>query len=248
MIRTQALHGMVRFYLRSVRPDFELYASPVNYDPMTPDVPISTPVDFAAELAKATGRYYTQGMPEDTKVFQEGVMNVDEFLMQSDDFGARSSSSSTSTCSTASTRGCSSTTPETSTKSATSCGRRSTPTHPMYDPEVDPKYAGIIEGLYEDLDDLVGYTVEHMGDDTTLIVMSDHGFASFRRSFNMNAWLRENGYLVVKDPDPQERPRALRQRRLEPHPGVRNRHQRVCTSTYAGAKRTASSHRIGAKS
>ncbi len=31
MIKTQTLHGMVRFYLRSVRPEFELYASPVNY-------------------------------------------------------------------------------------------------------------------------------------------------------------------------------------------------------------------------
>ena len=28
--------------------------------------------------------------------------------------------------------------------------------------------------------------------------MSDHGFASWRRAFNLNSWLRENGYLVIR--------------------------------------------------
>jgi hypothetical protein len=30
--------------------------------------------------------------------------------------------------------------------------------------------------------------------------MSDHGFSSWRRSFSVNSWLRDNGYLVVRDP------------------------------------------------
>jgi predicted AlkP superfamily phosphohydrolase/phosphomutase len=30
--------------------------------------------------------------------------------------------------------------------------------------------------------------------------MSDHGFTSWRRAFHLNAWLREQGYLVVRDP------------------------------------------------
>jgi predicted AlkP superfamily phosphohydrolase/phosphomutase len=29
--------------------------------------------------------------------------------------------------------------------------------------------------------------------------MSDHGFASWRRVFHLNAWLHQNGYLAVKD-------------------------------------------------
>jgi predicted AlkP superfamily phosphohydrolase/phosphomutase len=33
-----------------------------------------------------------------------------------------------------------------------------------------------------------------MGKDTTLMVMSDHGFNAFRRGFNLNTWLKENGY------------------------------------------------------
>jgi predicted AlkP superfamily phosphohydrolase/phosphomutase len=31
--------------------------------------------------------------------------------------------------------------------------------------------------------------------------MSDHGFTSWRRVFNLNGWLRDQGYLVVRDPD-----------------------------------------------
>jgi predicted AlkP superfamily phosphohydrolase/phosphomutase len=36
--------------------------------------------------------------------------------------------------------------------------------------------------------------------------MSDHGFTSWRRTFHLNAWLREKGYLVVKDPNLEKDP------------------------------------------
>ncbi len=205
MIPTQSLTGMARFYLRSVRPDFELYASPVNFDPMAPAAPISTPDDYAAEVAAATGRFYTQGMPEDTKVVEQGVLAVDEFLAQAEIAGR-----------------------EIQEQYAYVLGqfdegllfyytgnvdqishvmwKTLDPEHPAYDPEVDPLYANLIESLYVGLDDMVGYTLENMDEDTTLIVMSDHGFTSWRRSFHLNAWLKEKGYLTVKNPDMENDP------------------------------------------
>src|SRR4029079_9315428 len=33
------VHGIVRFYLRRIAPEFELYASPVNIDPTSPIAP-----------------------------------------------------------------------------------------------------------------------------------------------------------------------------------------------------------------
>ena len=30
-------------------------------------------------------------------------------------------------------------------------------------------------------------------------MLSDHGFTSFRRGVNLNAWLRDNGYLHLKE-------------------------------------------------
>ena len=78
----ESLKGMCRLYLKQVRPYFELYVTPINLDPMSPALPISTPSSYASELAEATGRFYTQGMPEDTKAYSAGVFNADEFLRQ----------------------------------------------------------------------------------------------------------------------------------------------------------------------
>src|SRR5678816_3252491 len=78
----QALRGMCRFYLKSVTPTFELYVSPIDFDPAQPAMPISTPGGFAAELAQAAGRFYTQGIAEDTNALNEGVLGRSEFLQQ----------------------------------------------------------------------------------------------------------------------------------------------------------------------
>jgi predicted AlkP superfamily phosphohydrolase/phosphomutase len=209
MIPTQTLNGMVRFYLRSVRPEFELYASPVNIDPMAPAMPVSTNEDYASELAKKTGRFYTQGMPEDTKSLQEGVLTTEEFLAQAhiagqeiidqypkvlEDFESGLLFYYFGNVDQVSHMMWHVTDPE----------------HPAYDAEKDAKYAGLIEELYVGMDRVVGQTIDYLGEqageDDTLIVMSDHGFTSWRRTFQLNAWLREKGFLVVKNPDLKEDP------------------------------------------
>jgi predicted AlkP superfamily phosphohydrolase/phosphomutase len=54
----------------------------------------------------------------------------------------------------------------------------------------------VIEDCYRISDELVGSALEACDNDTTLIVLSDHGFAPYYRSFNLNTWLAENGYLA----------------------------------------------------
>ncbi len=204
-IPTRTLTGICRFYLRQVRPEFELYVSPINLDPLASAQPISTPEGFAEELAAASGRFYTQGMPEDTKALTEGVLGPEEFLAQSriahrelvDQwevvlerfqsgllfyyFGNLDQTSHV-------------------------MFRSIDPQHPAYDPEVDGPYAGVIPDLYRQADEIVGTTLEKLGDrppragGTRLVVMSDHGFASFRRAFHLNTWLEKNGYLAMKGP------------------------------------------------
>jgi predicted AlkP superfamily phosphohydrolase/phosphomutase len=39
-----------------------------------------------------------------------------------------------------------------------------------------------------------------MPEDALLVVMSDHGFTSLLRSFNINTWLLENGFITLIDP------------------------------------------------
>lgn len=194
------LHGMVRFYVRSVFPDLELYVSPVNFDPTNPDTQISSPMSFAAELAESTGRFYTQGMPEETKALEEGVLTQEEFMQQ-----ARLSAQDILAQL------------ETLVMSFNQERRafmfyylghldqishmtwKSTdPQHPAYDPETDPKLAAKLEELYIDIDSLVGRLVSQLGDETSLVVMSDHGFAPWRREMDLNGWLRDKGYLALK--------------------------------------------------
>ena len=196
----QKLRGMARFYLKQVRPEFQLYATPVNLDPLDPAMPISTPDDFATELAEG-GRFYTQGFPEDTDAISDGLFDEEEFLAQAalaadeirrqyerllsdfDDgllfnyFGFLDQVSHIMWGAT-------------------------DPEHPAYDEARDGPYANVIEDLYVEADEIVGETLarlDELGGSGTLIVMSDHGFTSWRRSFSLNTWLEQNGYLTVRD-------------------------------------------------
>jgi predicted AlkP superfamily phosphohydrolase/phosphomutase len=57
----------------------------------------------------------------------------------------------------------------------------------------------VIEELYSKMDDLVGKVLLRLDNKSALIIMSDHGFKSFRRGVNLNSWLYLNGYLSLKD-------------------------------------------------
>jgi len=72
------------------------------------------------------------------------------------------------------------------------------PTHPARAEHPVPEGRNVIEDLYESMDDLVGRTMARcQGEDTMLMVISDHGFNGFRRGLDLNRWLEENGYLTL---------------------------------------------------
>jgi predicted AlkP superfamily phosphohydrolase/phosphomutase len=185
----QELTGMARFYLRAVDPEVELYVSPINFDPLAPATPISTPNDYARELAEATGRFYTQGMPEDVQALKGEILTQAEFMQQARIvdrgllfyyFGNLDQVSHMMLHAT-------------------------DDQHPTWDEE-QGRFAEVLGELYQTADRIVGQTLDRIDGDTTLIVMSDHGFASWRRSFNLNTWLKENGYLALKDPNLKKDP------------------------------------------
>ncbi len=192
------LPGEVRFLLKRLEPHFELYASPINLDPYAPALPISSPADYAAELTAAGGRYYTQGMPEDTRGMNAGVLTADELLAQARITAAENFRQYDYV------------------RTRVADGllfyyfghvdqvshmmwRAMDPQHPAYT-EADAKYRQVVEDLYVEMDGVVGRTVASLGPDDLLIVMSDHGFAPWRRAMNVNSWLRDQGYLAVTTP------------------------------------------------
>ncbi|NIV47453.1 MAG: nucleotide pyrophosphatase, partial [Gammaproteobacteria bacterium] len=62
-----------------------------------------------------------------------------------------------------------------------------------------PEHREAIERLYLHNDKLVGRVLDKLRDGDLLFVISDHGFTSFRRGVNLNTWLRDNGYLHLKE-------------------------------------------------
>ncbi len=203
MIPTQTVRGMTRFYLRQVRPEFELYAAPINFDPTAPAMPISTPDDYAAELAEASGMFYTQGMPEDTKALTEEVFRSEDFVAQARLAGKEIAEQYRHVLAEFQERA----TPRflfyyfgNLDQISHVMYRPIDPDHPAYDPAVDAPFGTVVEQLYREADEIIGYTLDNLEEGARLIIMSDHGFAPWRRAFNLNTWLKDNGYLVLRNP------------------------------------------------
>jgi predicted AlkP superfamily phosphohydrolase/phosphomutase len=198
LIPTQHLPVEARFYLKRVRPELALYVSPLNFDPLAPALPISTPPSYAAELARATGRYYTQGMPENTGALSAGVFTPEEFLVQARIAGQEVLDQFPYVLSRFD-RGLLFFYEGNTDLISHMMWRPMDPGHPAYDPVNDPPFADAVPSAYEEADKLVTYALDHAGEDTLVIAMSDHGFTSWRRTFHLNAWLHQNGYLAVRD-------------------------------------------------
>jgi predicted AlkP superfamily phosphohydrolase/phosphomutase len=198
LMPTQQIPVEARFYLKQVRPHLGLYVSPLNFDPLAPALPISTPASYAAELARATGRYYTQGMPENTGALAAGIFSPAEFLAQAKIAGQEVLDQFPHVL-RQHDRGLLFYYEGNTDLVSHMMWRSMDPGHPAYDPVNDPPFADAVPSAYVDADRLVTHALDHMGEDTLLIAMSDHGFTSWRRTFHLNAWLHQNAYLAVKD-------------------------------------------------
>ncbi|MCE9613320.1 MAG: alkaline phosphatase family protein [Lentisphaerae bacterium] len=190
--------GICRFHLQSTRREFSLYVTPINIDPRDPALPISTPEDYARHLADEIGPYYTQGMPEDTSARRAGVFNDDEYRDQAeyvieeemrmyrrelDRFDS----------------GCYFYYFSSIDLNCHLFWRTLDPQHPLYTPELARRHGNFIPKLYQRMDDAIGLAMRRLGNDGTLVIMSDHGFGSFRRQFNLNSWLLKEGYAGTLD-------------------------------------------------
>jgi hypothetical protein len=198
------LHGAARFFAKELRPAFELYASAVNLSAASPPQTFTSPGDWALQLYGALGQFYTLGMPEETSALRDGVFSDDDYVRQV----ALVQKDSRAMLELALDRF----DPGDATFVYLSdidlqshmLWRHADPKypgmgHPARDPEVAAAHAHDIEHFYEDVDTALGRVRERLPEGTRLIVMSDHGFQPFTRKFHLNAWLRDQGYLVLKD-------------------------------------------------
>jgi len=80
----------------------------------------------------------------------------------------------------------------------TCSGERRIRSLPAFDPELAAKHGRVLGRLLPRDGRILGEALRAADENTTVLVVSDHGFAPFRRSFNLNAWLVQNGYLVLR--------------------------------------------------
>ena len=191
------LTGIARFYLKAVTPQAQLYMTPVNIDPANPAMPVSVPADEAARLQEAIGPYYTQGMPDDTKALAADVLDYGEFLAQ-DGLALEERRRQLRHELARFEDGLLFFYVHSIDQVCHMLWRTTDPSHPGYRDEF-ARHSDAIEREYEAMDDLLGEAMEAMGSAGEIVVLSDHGFAPYERSFNINSWLLREGYLKVRD-------------------------------------------------
>lgn len=199
--------GMVRFFLRQTSPHFSLYVSPVNIDPADPAQPIANPAEYAFELAEAAGPFYTQEMPEDTKALAAHVLTPHEFLQQSGlvlDERRRLLTHELKRFQKDNRGGFLFFYFSSVDQRNHMLARQMDPTHPFHDEDTPADLAGAMRNVYREIDDIVGWVLDEIDEGTALVVMSDHGFAPFRRQAHLNTWLEQHGYLTLKNPARRE--------------------------------------------
>ena len=202
--------GICRFFLIETEPALRLYVTPIQIDPVHPEMPISTPPGYSREIAEATGLFYTQGLPEDTSALENSFLDDDQYVQQSkfvlqerlrqldaelerfagldEGFLFFYFNAPDQTCHMN--------------------WRNMDPGSPTHG-QSDPRHAGRIAEMYAALDTALGDAMGKVGDDAVVMIMSDHGFAPWNRAFHVNTWLLENGYLFLEEGTVQENVQML---------------------------------------
>jgi len=194
----QSVMGIARLYVRQLEPRLEFYVSAVNFDPAAPMFPVSAPADYARELADKVGLFSTLGMAEDHNGLNNGRLDEAAYLQQCElVLGDRERTMRFELDRFA--EGFFFILFDTPDRVQHMLWRFRDREHPGFEADLSPELAGRIEQHYSRCDALLSAVLDKVDENTLLIVLSDHGFGTFRRAFDTNSWLWQNGLLALKD-------------------------------------------------
>ncbi|WP_397568614.1 alkaline phosphatase family protein [Schlesneria sp. T3-172] len=193
------ISGVCKFLLLATTPEIELYVTPINIAPQRPAMPIGYPKVYPVYLAKRQGPYATLGLAEDTWGLNESVLSDDQFHQQCLETDQEREAMFFDALDQV-PRGLCVCVFDGTDRMQHMFWRYHDDQHPARPAEVPPTYEQAIEKLYARMDELVGRTMAKCAQkETLLMVLSDHGFNSFRRGIDLNRWLELEGYLTVND-------------------------------------------------
>ena len=194
----QSVTGIARFYVRQLEPHLEFYLSAVNFDPAAPMFPVSSPADYARELADKIGLFSTLGMAEDHNGLNNGRLDEAAYLQQCELVLSERERAMRFELDRFS-EGFFFMLFDTPDRVQHMLWRFRDREHPGFEPDLSPELATRIEEHYRRCDALLSAVLDKVDENTLLIVLSDHGFGTFRRAFDTNTWLWQNGLLALKD-------------------------------------------------
>ena len=199
------LSGIGRFHLAAISPEIKLYLSPIHFNPakLPPGIKITAPGSLAKDLAKRFGLYKTMGWSIDTWSMSEETIDeptflddvtftVEQYRKMMDGLLAEKDVRLYVQVY------------EFTDRVGHVMWRFLDPQHPSYDAEKAAKFAPSVERNYVAMDAIVGDAMKQLGPDDLLLVCSDHGFSSWRRSINYNTWLVQHGFLALKGGDEKQ--------------------------------------------
>lgn len=196
--RGVTLNGIARFLPVSLNGSIAVYATPIQIDPERPAMPVSFPPVFSIHLAKLMGPFGTLGLLEDTGALNDEAIDEQGFLDQAYLYHDERRAMWMHTL-TRLRSGLAVCVFDVSDRLQHMFFRYRDPSHPANAGRDFTRHAGAIEDMYRRMDQLVGETMAYVDGKTAVFVISDHGFKTFRRGVNLNAWLEREGFLVTRD-------------------------------------------------
>jgi predicted AlkP superfamily phosphohydrolase/phosphomutase len=191
-----SVRGICKFYPVELGDRVRIYLSPIDFRPVHPPFAFTSPKSLGKELYDLCGPFKSRGWPEETAGLKEERIGEEPFL---EDMMQILDNREKMTFELLEKKPWDlfvSVFSETD-RIQHMMYRLIDPTHPRFDSTLAAAHGGSVDQIYRRMDEIVGKTIDRIPDDATLLVLSDHGFNSFRRGVNINTWLVRNGFMSL---------------------------------------------------
>ena len=201
------IRAIARFFYLPDPSATSIYITPIEFDPASPpdDNPISSPPDFARQLHADIGPYHTVGWDTQSAALSDRLIDHHAYLQDVHhalDLNTAQLLSQLHRNDWDNLMIVIQATDQAhhmlfdAPAAAMQSGSPVIPSHPLL-------------SVYQHMDAIVGQVLSAIKNtNTRLVVMSDHGFAPFRRAVNVNTFLAQKGYLALKDKSRWDSPDA----------------------------------------
>lgn len=191
------LVGMCRFFLESTKPEINLYATSLHVDPRKPSLQISSPDSYAAKLFSSIGEFHTLGLPEETNGLIDQHLSYDAILHFIDDLQKEREKILWHELKQFH-EGILAFVFDAMDRIQHILGTAKDQKHPLYQKRNASYFAQVIEAYYQRMDNIVGKILKGIDSKTLFIIVSDHGFSTFRSVIHVNTWLVDQGLMTLK--------------------------------------------------